>query len=100
MKPLSIKLNQKIKQITNGQEVTLKIQNPMAVLMMMSLLLQARNNNQVLNLQSQLVMRKVTMTMRTMIIKIMMMTLMKMKNMMVIMLTRMTMIKYDKNESE
>ena len=45
-------------------------------------------------------MRKVTMMMRTMIIKIMMMTLMKMKKMMVMTLTRMTMIKYDKNENE
>jgi hypothetical protein len=40
------------------------------------------------------------MTMRKMIRKIMMMTLMKMKNMMVMMLTKMTMIKYDKNEYE
>jgi hypothetical protein len=40
------------------------------------------------------------MTMRTMIIKIMMMTLMKMKNMMVMTLTRMTMIKCDKNEND
>jgi hypothetical protein len=45
-------------------------------------------------------MGKVTMRMRTTMIKIMMMTLMKMKNMMVMMLTRMTMIKYDKNENE
>ncbi len=45
-------------------------------------------------------MKKVTMTMKTMIIKIMMMTLMKMKNMMVMKLTRRTMIKYDKNENE
>jgi hypothetical protein len=45
-------------------------------------------------------MRKVTMRMRTMIKKIMMTTLMKMKNMMVMMLTRMTMIKYDKNQNE
>jgi hypothetical protein len=75
-------------------------QNPMTVMMMMSLLLQARNKNQVLNLSSQLVMWKVTMTMRTMIIKIMMMLLMKMKDMMVIKLTRMMMIKYDKNEYE
>ncbi len=37
-------------------------------------------------------MRKVKMTMRTLIIKIMMMTLMKIKNMMVRMLMRMTMI--------
>jgi hypothetical protein len=95
-----MKLNQRIKQITNGQEVTLKIQNPMTVMMMMSLLLQARNKNQVLNLKSQLVMRKVTMMMRTMIIKIMMMTLTKMKNMMVMTLTRMTMIKYDKYENK
>ena len=40
------------------------------------------------------------MTMRTMIIKIMMMTLMKMKNMVVMALSRMTMIKYDNNENE
>ncbi len=40
-------VNQRIKQITNGQEVTLKIQNPMTVMMMTSLLLQARNENQV-----------------------------------------------------
>jgi hypothetical protein len=92
MKPLSMKLNQRIKQITNGQEVTLKIQNPMTVMMMTSLLLQARNKNQVLNLLSQLVMSKETMTMRTMIITIMMMTLMKMKNMMVMTLIRMTII--------
>jgi hypothetical protein len=45
-------------------------------------------------------MRKVTMTMRTLIMRIMMMTLMKMKNMMVMKLTRMMMIKYDKNENE
>jgi hypothetical protein len=68
--------------------------------MMTSLLLQARNENQVLNLQSQLVMRKVTMMMKTMIIKIMIMSLMKMENIMVMMLTRMRMIKYDKNENE
>jgi hypothetical protein len=43
MKPSSIKLNQRIKQITNGQEVTLKIQNQMTVMMMTSLLLQVRN---------------------------------------------------------
>ncbi len=42
----SMKLNQRIKQITNGQEVNLKIQNLMTVMMM----IQARNNNQVLNL--------------------------------------------------
>jgi hypothetical protein len=41
-----------------------------------------------------------TMTMRTMLIKIMMMTSMKIKNMMVMTLTRMMMIKYDKNENE
>jgi hypothetical protein len=40
------------------------------------------------------------MTMRTMIVKIMMTTLMKMKIMMVMTLTRMAMIKYDKNENE
>jgi hypothetical protein len=45
-------------------------------------------------------MRKVTMPIRTMIIKMMMMTLMKMKNMMVMTLTGMMMIKYDKNEKE
>ncbi len=44
-------------------------------------------------------MRKVTMTMMTIIIKIMMMTLVK-TNMMVMTLTRITMIKYDKNENE
>jgi hypothetical protein len=42
--------NQRIKQITNGQEVTLMIRHPMTVMMMTSLLLQARNQNQVLNL--------------------------------------------------
>jgi hypothetical protein len=46
----SMKLNQRIKQITNSQEVTLKIQNPMTVMMMTSLLLQERIENQVLNL--------------------------------------------------
>ncbi len=40
------------------------------------------------------------MMMRTMTIKIIMITLMKMKSMMVKMLTRMMMIKYDKNENE
>ncbi len=46
----SMKLNQGIKQLTNGQEVTLKIQNPITAMMTMSLLLKARNKNQVLNL--------------------------------------------------
>jgi hypothetical protein len=45
-------------------------------------------------------MRNVTMMMRTMIIKIMMMTLIKMKKMMVMTLTRMAMIKYDKKINE
>jgi hypothetical protein len=40
------------------------------------------------------------MAMRAMIIKTMMMTLMKMKNTMVMTLTSMTMIEYDKNENE
>ncbi len=40
------------------------------------------------------------MVMRTMIIKIMLMTFMKMKNMIVVTLTRMTMIKYGQNENE
>ncbi len=40
------------------------------------------------------------MMMRTMIIKIMMMTLIKMKKMMVMTLTRMAMIKYDKKINE
>jgi hypothetical protein len=43
----SMKLNQRINQIANSQEATLKIQNPMTVMMMTSLLLQARNKNQV-----------------------------------------------------
>ncbi len=46
----SMKSNQRMKPITNGQEVTLKIQNLMTVMMMTSLFLQARNKNQVLNL--------------------------------------------------
>jgi hypothetical protein len=40
------------------------------------------------------------MAMRTLIIKIMLMTLMKIKNMVVMTLTRMTMIKYGQNENE
>ncbi len=70
-------LNQ-IKQITTGQDnSTPNIQPPMRILMMTSLLLHARDKNQVLNLSSLLVVMKVTM-----------------------MMTGMTIIKCDKNENE
>jgi hypothetical protein len=72
----------------------------MRILMMTSLLLHARDKNQVLNLASLLVVMKVTMMMMTMIIKIMMMTLMMLMKMMIMTMMGMTIIKCDKNENE
>jgi hypothetical protein len=92
-------LNQ-IKQITTGQDdATPNIKPLMRILMMTSLLLHARDKNQVLNLLSLLVVMKVMMTM-TIIMKIMMMTLIKLIKMMMMTMTGMTMIKCDKNENE
>jgi hypothetical protein len=97
---IDYEINQ-IKQITTGKDnATPKIQPPMRILMMMSLLLHAREKNQVLNLLSLLVVIKVMMMTMTMIMKIMMMTLMMLIKMMMMMMTGMTMIKCDKNENE
>jgi hypothetical protein len=71
-------MSNQIKQITTGQDnSTPNIQLPMRILMMTSLLLHARDKNQVLNLSSLLVIMKVTM-----------------------MMMGMMMIKCDKNENE
>jgi hypothetical protein len=100
MKPLTMLLNQ-IKQMTTGQdEATLNIQPPIRILMMTSLLLHARDKNQILNLLSLLVVMEVTMMTMTMIMKIMMMTLMTLMKMMMMAMMGMTMIKCDKNENE
>ncbi len=60
--------------------------------MMTSLLIHARDKNQVLNLLSLLDVMKVTMMMMPMIIKIMMLTLMMLIKMMMMTVTRITMI--------
>ncbi len=92
-------LNQ-IKQITTSQDnATPNIKPPMRILMMTSLLLHARDKNQVLNLSSLLVIMKVMMVTMTMMMKIMMLTLMMLIKMMMMTMTGMTMIKCDKNEN-
>jgi hypothetical protein len=93
-------LNQ-IKQITTGQDnATLTIQPPMRILMMTSLLLHARDKNEILNLSSLLGVKKVTIMTMTMIMKIMMVTLMTLIKMMMMMMMGMTMIQCDENENE